>query len=349
LNAGIRAVTQATVIFGLLEPFGPYLEARGVKPRPLFDGAGLAIKAGLEPESRVSLDAAARVLNGAAAATGDAALGVDYASAFPEGASGMIGHLMLSAPTVRDMLRLGVQFAELAFSPSETALTEEFGEAVLGYDFLAPGDTSLAQFGDFVLALMVVRMRRAAGKRWTPMRVSFAHRAPAGAALEKFRDMFGCNLEFDAARYEFAVSSDVLDLRNPVVLRGLQKTMLRIAERELEEWRRSDDLMETVRLALVQALKEERPVHLDGIAKTMGFTPRTLQWKLKAKRTTFEDVLGDLKEKLAVELLRDSELPMSMIANRLGFSEPSGFTRWSRRRFGIPPSEVRLQLRGPVK
>lgn len=340
-------MTQATVIFGLLEPLQSYLEERGIAPSLCFDEAGLALDATLESESRVSLGAAAQVLNAAAVATDNSVLGVDYAAAFPVGASGVIGHLMLSAPTIRDMLLLGGQFAELAISPINSVLAEEFGEAVFSFDFPSPEDASLVQLGDFVLALMVIRIRRAAGEAWTPLRTSFAHRAPTDAAVAKLRDMFGSNLEFDAPRYEFAVPSDVLGMQNPELLHGLQKTMLRVAEQALEERRRSDNLTETIRLALARALKEERPAHLDAIAKAMGVTPRTLQWKLSGEGTTFEDILVGLKEKLAIELLRDTELPLSMIANRLGFSEPSGFTRWARRRFGRPPSEVRERLRRP--
>ncbi|MGW8369322.1 MAG: AraC family transcriptional regulator ligand-binding domain-containing protein [Gammaproteobacteria bacterium] len=344
-HSGFRAVKQATVIYGLLEPFRSYLEGRGVAAQPIFEEAGLPFQCGIAPEARVSLDAAARALNIASGQTGDRAIGIDYATSFPAGASGMIGHLMLSAPTVREMLSWGIQFVELAMSPVDAIFTEEYGQAVYGIDFLERGDAPLVQFGDFVLALMVMRLRRAAGDTWTPSRTSLAHRPPKGAALSKYRETFGSDIEFDAPRYEFAVPCAVLDMRNPVLLPGLEKTILRVAERELEEARRQDDLVETVRRKVVEMLRDERAVQLDAVAKALGTTSRTLQWRLRAAGTTFEDVFGMLREQLAIELLRDSELPIAMISNRLGFSEPSGFARWSRRRFNKSPSEVREHVR----
>jgi AraC-like DNA-binding protein len=344
-HSGFRDVKQATAIFGLLEPFRSYLEARGVAAQPIFVEAGLPIESGIALETRVSLDALARALNIASDQTGDCAIGIDYAMNFPAGASGMIGHLMLSAPTVREMLNLGIQFVELALSPVDAFFSEEYGEGVYGIDFMRPGDVPLVQFGNFVLALMVMRVRRAAGDTWTPTRTSLAHRAPKGAASSKYREMFGSDIEFDAARYEVTMPCGVLDMRNPVLLPGLEKTILRVAERELEAARRHDDLVETVRRRVVEMLRDERAVQLEAVAKALGTTPRTLQWRLRAEDTTFEDVFGNLREQLAIELLRDSELPIAMISNRLGFSEPSGFARWSRKRFNKSPSEVREHVR----
>jgi AraC-like DNA-binding protein len=48
-----------------------------------------------------------------------------------------------------------------------------------------------------------------------------------------------------------------------------------------------------------------------------------------------------VREAVALELLRNGQSTISEIADRLGFADPSQFTRAVRRWTGVAPSEVR--------
>jgi AraC-like DNA-binding protein len=73
----------------------------------------------------------------------------------------------------------------------------------------------------------------------------------------------------------------------------------------------------------------------------MGVHRRTLERRLKAEGTTFQDVLDDLRHDMAVQLLSNTTLPMTEIADALGFAYLSVFSRTFRRWRGMAPSDWR--------
>lgn len=341
---------EATNTLGFVVPLKAYLASRGVCAEDVFGPVrtkwpDVDLDSIDDLDRRIPLELTCRILEAAAQATGDEAFGLKYAAAFPEGTSGLYGHVLLSAPTVRGMLDDGMKYVELSISPIDVGSRPEGRGAAYTVGLQQPGTVPLVQFGDFILAVLMQRIRRAAGPAWVPMRASFAHKRPSPPALDEFRRLFGWNLEFDGTSYEFAVSKEVLDLPNPAVLPGLRKTVLRAAERVLQEQRSQTSFEGRVKLTLLRNMRDDRLCKLVQVARDLGLSARTLQLRLKAESTTFQHVLADVREELAMELLRDSSLPLSVISTRLGFSEPSAFTRWASKKFEMPPSELRTRLR----
>jgi len=70
-------------------------------------------------------------------------------------------------------------------------------------------------------------------------------------------------------------------------------------------------------------------------------SPRTLQLKLKAEGTCYQALLDELRQDMAINYLRNKDLPVGDIAYLLGFSEPSSFSRTSKRWTGFTPCEFR--------
>ena len=73
----------------------------------------------------------------------------------------------------------------------------------------------------------------------------------------------------------------------------------------------------------------------------MGLSRQTLYRRLKAERVTFEQLLDELRHRLALKLLRDQHMPVKQAAWRLGFSDPAAFSRAFKRWTGTAPSVVR--------
>ena len=80
---------------------------------------------------------------------------------------------------------------------------------------------------------------------------------------------------------------------------------------------------------------------LDGVAKALGASARTLQRQLREEQTTFAAVLAELRRELAPSLLRDGRLAVSEVAFLLGYEDPSAFQRAFRRWFGQSPRTFR--------
>jgi AraC-like DNA-binding protein len=74
-----------------------------------------------------------------------------------------------------------------------------------------------------------------------------------------------------------------------------------------------------------------------AVAKALGCTRQTLYRRLGAEVVTFEDVLEAVRHRLALRFLRKDGLSVKETAYRLGYAEPSGFSRAFKRWTGNSP------------
>ncbi len=80
------------------------------------------------------------------------------------------------------------------------------------------------------------------------------------------------------------------------------------------------------------------------LARALGLQERTLQRRLKAENTTFEELKDEARHDIAQSYLAQLNVPVSHIAELLGYAEASAFTRACRRWFGESPRDYRKRL-----
>lgn len=80
---------------------------------------------------------------------------------------------------------------------------------------------------------------------------------------------------------------------------------------------------------------------IESAAETLQIKMRTLQRRLQREGTSFRSVLSELRVGLASELLRQTDLPLAEIADRLRYSDDKGLRKAIRHVTGKAPSEIR--------
>ena len=80
------------------------------------------------------------------------------------------------------------------------------------------------------------------------------------------------------------------------------------------------------------------------VAKELGLSPRNLQRNLKAVHLSFSQILDDMRAQAARYYLHDPKVPIAEIADWVGFSEASSFTRAFRRWTGTTPTAYRKRV-----
>jgi AraC-like DNA-binding protein len=108
-----------------------------------------------------------------------------------------------------------------------------------------------------------------------------------------------------------------------------------------------------VRAARLHAIKADITASLgdgrlsaDMVAARHNITPRYVRMLFEAEGTSFSEFVLDLRLQHAYRMLVDAHhlaRTISAIAFEAGFSDLSYFNRTFRRRYGVPPSEVREQ------
>jgi AraC-like DNA-binding protein len=89
--------------------------------------------------------------------------------------------------------------------------------------------------------------------------------------------------------------------------------------------------------ALLMSVIHKGDASASGAAALMGISRQTLYRKLKAEGVTFEQVLDDLRHRLALAYLEGGKASVSETAYLVGFSEPSAFSRAFKRWTGASP------------
>lgn len=88
-------------------------------------------------------------------------------------------------------------------------------------------------------------------------------------------------------------------------------------------------------------LRDNEPVELADIAARLGCSPATLWRRLRAEGTSFQAIRDTVFDEMAKMWLREGDVSIQSIADRLGYSDPYSFRRAFRRLNGYSPSVYR--------
>ena len=336
-------IIEPVVRANVLSKFDNVVANYSVDPAPLLAAVGLSSADITDPDRYISLNTVAELFELAAKRTKDALFGLQYATEFPAGGSGLLGHLMLTSPTVGDVLKVIEDYLEVHALSMRTKLAHQGGVYSLYVGYPATFTAPHMQYTAFLLTALVMRLRLGAGQSWCPYAVEFAHRAPDN--LKAYQRYFGTRLTFDALRYRFDVDEADMAKPMPKLMEGLAKTVRAQGDLVLAETRTRYDVVGRTFLALSDSFANEQPFDLEAIAKSMDLPVRALQWRLEQAGTSYERLLARTRSRIAVHLLRDTDQPIAIIAMRLGYSETSAFTRATQNWFKESPSVMRRRLR----
>jgi AraC-like DNA-binding protein len=95
-----------------------------------------------------------------------------------------------------------------------------------------------------------------------------------------------------------------------------------------------------VRAVLLEGLPSGL-VAMEDVARKLALSKRTLQRRIEAEGTSYQQLLRDTRESLARHYLEKTTLPAAEISFLLGFDEPNSFYRAFRAWTGTTPDSVR--------
>jgi AraC-like DNA-binding protein len=241
-------------------------------------------------------------------------------------------------------LRSLVRYMHLHVRGATTSLDVNGGSAMLTYEIHEPGVEAVDQVCDGAVALMHNIMRELCGPDWRPAEAWFAHRRPDDVG--PFRRFFRVPLRFDAEQFGLLFSARYLNRRLPEIDADLRHLLQR--QIGLLEDRYQDDFPDQVRGVLRTALMTGH-AKADQVAAFFGIHSRTLNRRLNAFGTGFQQLVDEARFEIARQMLEDSDMEVGQIATLLDYAAPGVFTRAFRRWSGTAPAEWRAAVRASVR
>ncbi|MEM7787029.1 MAG: AraC family transcriptional regulator ligand-binding domain-containing protein [Bacteroidota bacterium] len=184
----------------------------------------------------------------------------------------------------------------------------------------------------FTLGVIVGRFRPVLPAPLVEVRLA----EPASGAADGFAEAFGAPTVLGAAHAEILFPTGSwtrpLGLADP----SLHATLSALADYAEPQVPTGSETVLAVRHHLAEALPRAT-VSVPEAAAALGLSARTLQRRLAAEGTTFAVVLETVRRETADRLLGVG-LSVQEVAERLGYTEPTSFTRAYRRWHGHPPS-----------
>lgn len=92
---------------------------------------------------------------------------------------------------------------------------------------------------------------------------------------------------------------------------------------------------------LIQVQLDRGKVGVETVAGQLNMSRYTLHKKLKQEGVTFAHLLEQVRREKALAYMKDKTKPLVEIAEQLGFSELSAFSRAFKRWMGTSPAEYR--------
>lgn len=145
----------------------------------------------------------------------------------------------------------------------------------------------------------------------------------------------------------WTVTFSELDARRPFLTAnpGMWENFEPVLRRRLTELDAETSTREKVAAALLELLPSGRTQKADA-ARALGMGEKTLQRRLRGEGVTYQEVLTDVRERLARHYLVSTEMAPAEIAYLLGYDDPNSLFRAFQQWTGTTPESVRRAARG---
>ena len=315
---------------------------RGLTDATMLAGTGLSPTVVADPAAEVTGRQELAVLEALAEADDDpVGAGLALGARYHVTTYGIYGFALVSSPTLREAITVGLRYLSLTFILVDLRFRETGDRATLE---LSAGSLPEGPVRDLVLArdaAAIVTLRADLGIEAAALRgVSLAVPSPHDPVRA---DVLDGPIGFEARTSEVVLDRAILDRPMPQA-NPHTAAMCEAQCRDL--------LARRHRLGGVAGEVRDRlladPAHMpdmEAVAAERFVTSRTLRRQLADEGTGFRDLVDEVRETLATELLSGAGLTVEETARRLGYAEPAAFIHAFRRWTGMTPGAWRTGRR----
>ncbi len=342
LPSGLAWVLDGELRTAPLLPLPGLLIERGLDAEAVIREAGSDIRLFDDPDGTISFRDLGHLVSHCARVTRCPALGLEIGRRAGMDAIGAVGKAARAAPDLGSALRTIVLYLHLLDRGAVPTLRQRGEQVSMGYVLHVSDVPGVEYIYDGALAIIQTVLSALAGPDWRAAEVRFHRQPPRDVA--PYRELFRTRLHFARVHSElvFAASS----LARPVASADPRAFAAAITELDELVQLAGAGYAERVRRLLRRVLIEDEDpecARLCHIAGLLAVHPRTLNRRLRAEGTSFQQLVSQTRLEIARQLLRDTQLPLIDVASALGYGDASAFIRAFRRAAGVSPAAWRSQ------
>jgi AraC-like DNA-binding protein len=338
LNAPTDLQHQPLIRSASLSGYRELVSSLGRDPLIFLRTVGLPARLLEDPEALIPRDAARELLEITARATGAEDFALRMAARRRLSALGPISLILKEEPTPRHALNTLCRYLKLVNPSLILNVEESQGLVIIREDLLPSPGLPMRQSVELAVGTMYRMLSDLAGPQWRPRDVCFTHR-PA-ADLAPYRAFFGrqvrFNQEFDGLVCDAAELGRTRSTGDQMAASYARKFLD-------ESLRHRAATVQESCYQMILALLPGGGCSAQEVARLMQVDRRTLHRQLEAEGLSYSRVLDRVRSDLVKRHLRETDLPLTEVAELLGFSRLSSFSHWFQDKFAANASSWRRQ------
>lgn len=257
---------------------------------------------------------------------------------------GLLGLAMLTAPTFGDALRTGIGFAPITGAMLDLAVVDHPAGAAVTMRMRTREPALEAYLCEEFVSSSLNLCRAMLGEDFRGERVELAYPPPPYAA--RYAEAFATEVLFDRPVTQVVIARRWLAAPMPAANPESARQVAALCRAQMPSEQPPASIVAAVERRL--ALQVAGMPRLTDLAAELHLTERTLRRQLTAAGTSFRALLDGVRERIACELLAESDQPICQVAAAVGFGDVRDFRRAFKRWTGRLPGEMRRQCTGCV-
>ena len=335
-----RGDNRRHVLAAAATGFREFLAQNGGGAAQIFSDVGLDEQQLSDATMALELSTYVEMMERAAGLTGNANFGLWYGQQFQPDMLGLIGGVALAAPTLGQAVTNLATLFPYHQQATATHLVAEADMMQLEYRILDGGIVERRQDAELTLGMFVNVFRHCLGPHWAPEEIHFEHPKPGG--WQDHETAFAAPVFFGQRTNAVVFRQEPLGRPMPNAdfrrLNSLRDQLMRVGR-----GREVVSLLDRVKAEIRSALPDGLP-YIEAVADALAIPRWTLQRRLADHGLSFSDLVDRVRKHLAEQYVKQCHVPFVEIADILGYSELSAFSRAFSRWFGMSPRAFRARL-----
>ena len=311
-------------------------KARQLEVNRLFIYSGIS-ELDLEKELHLTAQQLDTISTNAIEVSNDPQLGLLLGASVDISSQGIFGYAIITSATIGDALKLMVRYNKALLPSLDVKMVSSEGRV----EVLIKASHLPSSLERFYIELLYAAIMRSGNtlipKGRTSVHLEFDYAAPPDKTL--YHKLFGSKVRFNSSRTVLSFDEAGLDLAivtaNPVA----RDIFRRQCDRLMSRGTRRGMTSERVQEVLLQSGTEFPTSRY--VAHQLHMSESTLQRRLAKEGYKFQQLLDQVRNKLAHEYLTSTQLTISEIAALLGFSDAANFRRSFKRWNKLTPTGLR--------